>query len=37
MEMITKGLGISHVVNTAEGDKSANVTLDTKQLEREGE
>jgi len=31
-----KGLGITHIVNTAEGNKSANVTLDVDQLEANG-
>jgi len=31
-----KGLGITHIVNTAEGNKAANVTLDVDQLEANG-
>ena len=31
-----QGLGITHIVNTAEGNKAANVTLDVDQLEANG-
>ena len=31
-----QGLGITHIVNTAEGNKSANVTLDVDELEANG-
>ena len=31
-----QGLGITHLVNTAEGNKAANVTLDVDQLEANG-
>ena len=34
--MTGQGLGITHIVNTAEGNKSANVTLDVDQLEANG-
>ena len=34
--MTGQGLGITHIVNTAEGDKSANVTLDVDQLKANG-
>ena len=33
---LEQGLGITHLVNTAEGNKSANVTLDVDQLEANG-
>ena len=34
--MTGQGLGITHIVNTAEGNKAANVTLDVDQLEANG-
>ena len=36
LSRFVQGLGITHIVNTAEGDKSANVNLDVDQLEANG-
>ena len=37
MTVLCQGLGITHVVNTAEGDGVASVKVDRKGLEENGE